>query len=109
MIGGRTIYVKRHSSTSSDVEGRPVAGALSTVATATGHIFTRTITATSDGRIVIGSQVRALLPAGTDVRITDLLETPDRPGISYRVQTVVLRPSPFGGDHHISVECEVSN
>ncbi len=109
MIGGRTIYVKRHSSTSTDVEGRPVAGALSTVATVMGHIFTRTITATADGRIVVGSQVRALLPAGTDVRVTDVLETPDRPGLKYRVQTVVSRPSPLGGDHHVSVECEVSN
>jgi hypothetical protein len=101
--------VKRHSSTSTDVEGRPVTGALTTVATVTGHIFTRTITATADGRIVLGSQVKALLPAGTDVRVTDVLEVPDRPGVVYRVQTVVERPSPFGGTHHVSVDCEVSN
>lgn len=109
MIGGRPILVRRHSSTSTDVEGRPVAGALTTVATVTGHLFARSITATADGRIVLGTSVRALLPAGTDVRVTDVLELSDRPGVLFRVQTVVDRPSPFGGTHHVSVECEVSN
>jgi hypothetical protein len=92
-----------------DVEGRPVAGTLATIATVSGHLFSRQVTASVDGRTVLVNRVQALLPAGTDVRAKDLLELVDESGVLYRVTTVASRPSPFGGVHHLSVECEVSN
>jgi hypothetical protein len=109
VIGSRSIYVKRHASSTVDVEGRPVAGALSTVSTVSGHLFVRQATSSVDGRTVLVNRVMALLPEGTDVRASDLLEAVDEPGVLYRVGTVIVRRSPFGGVHHLTVECEVSN
>lgn len=109
MIANQKIFVKRHASTGYDVEGRPTAGTLSTVATVSGHLFATDANRAVDGRIVTVSEVRALLPAGTDVRNSDLLEVVDEPGVLYRIHTIASRRSPFGGVFMLSLECEVAN
>ena len=109
MIANRSIRVKRHTAAGYDVEGRPTAGALSTASTVTGHLFTTDANRAVEGRIVTVSEVRALLPAGTDVKTSDLLEAVDEPGVLYRGHTVSPRRSPFGGVFMLSLECEVAN
>ena len=109
MIANRSISVKRHAVTGFDAEGRPAAGSLDAVATVTGHLFSTNAYRTVDGRIVETTEVRALLPAGTDVQTSDLLEADDEPGVLYRVHTVQARRSPFGGVFMLSIECEASN
>lgn len=109
MIAGRWIRIKRHAASGFDVEGRPTAGALSTASTVLGHLFTTSANRAVDGRIVTVSEVRALLPAGTDVKTSDLLEAVDEPGVLYRIHTISSRRSPFGGVFMLSLECEVAN
>jgi len=82
---------------------------LSTVATVVGHLFTASTNRTVDGRIVTALEVKALLPAGTDVTTSDLLEAVDEPGVLYRINTLTRRRSPFGGSFLISLECEAAN
>lgn len=109
MIADRSIRVKRHAATGYDVEGRPTAGTLSIVTTVKGHLFTTDANRAVDGRIVTVSEVRALLPAGTDVKTSDLLEAVDEPGVLYRIHTISSRRSPFGGVFMLSLECEAAN
>jgi len=109
VIAGRWIRIKRHAAAGLDAEGRPAAGALSTASTVLGHLFTTSANRAVDGRIVTVAEVRALLPSGTDVKTSDLLETVDEPGVIYRIHTISPRRSPFGGVFMLSLECEVAN
>ena len=72
--GDRLIAIKRHASTSVDVEGRPVAGNLSTVVSVKGYLFHVDNTREIEGRYVVVSDVRALLPNGVNIATSDLLE-----------------------------------
>ncbi len=108
MIANRTIQIKRHASSSVDVEGRPIAGNLSTVATVLGNLFYKDITREIDGRMVVVTDVRALLPANTDVKTSDLLECTDQPGVRYRVKVIVPKPSPFVVTGLLSLDCEAA-
>lgn len=108
MIANRTIQVKRHASSSVDVEGRPVAGNLSTVATVFGNLFFKDITREIDGRMIVVTDVRALLPVGTNVLASDLLECTDQPGVRYRVKVIVPKPSPFTVTGILSLDCEAA-
>lgn len=108
MIANRIVQIKRHASSSVDVEGRPVAGGLSTVATVKGNLFFRDVTREIDGRMILVTDVRALLPVGTDVKGSDLLECVDQPGVRYRVKVIVAKPSPFTVTSVLSLDCEVA-
>jgi hypothetical protein len=104
VIGNRTIQVRRAAESSvRDAEGRRVAGAVSTVATVSGHLFDRTMThVNNDGQLLTVRDAKALLPAGTDVREQDLLVAD---GATYRVQTAAFRYGPSGRVEHISCQC----
>lgn len=108
VIVSRTIQVKRHAAAGVDVEGRPAAGALSTVTTVLGNLFYRDVTREVDGRMVRVTDIRAHLPADTDVLPSDLLECTDQPGVRYRVKVIVPKPSPFSVTGVLSLDCEVA-
>ena len=104
--GDRLIAIKRHASTSVDVEGRPVAGNLSTVVSVKGYLFHVDNTLEIEGRYVVVSDVRALLPNGVNIATSDLLEASDTPGVYYRVKTITPKRSPFGGVATLAIDCE---
>lgn len=105
MIGNRALTIQRAAESGArDAEGRRVAGTWATVATVRGNLFAKQAAAsTADGQLLVLWNVKALVPAGTDVRTTDRI-TAD--GETYRVLTVTARRGPDGAVHHLSVECE---
>ena len=109
MINAYPINVWRSHNSGFDVEGRPTAGSVSVSSTVYGHLFSRSVSVTEDGRILTAERLTALLPFGVDVTTSDELEAVDAPGVRYRIESITPRRGPLGTIHHLSLELSRSN